>query len=76
MYMYYIEYETYLGSEEWTFVTLTTIIVLQAMIFLSGQWNIKIKAKITCLKVNIERKKEYTIINAKSTRKTKSCQVL
>lgn len=54
--MYYVEYDLYLGSEEWTFVTLTSIIVFQAMIFLSGQWSVKIKAKITCLKVDIYKK--------------------
>ncbi|CAO3617333.1 unnamed protein product [Cunninghamella blakesleeana] len=63
LYMYYVEYNLYLGSEEWTFVTLTSIIVLQAMIFLSGQWNVKIKARITCLKEKDIRKATKIMIS-------------
>jgi cation-transporting ATPase 13A1 len=49
--MYYVKYDVYLGSEEWTFVTLGSIVVLHGLTFLAGQWSISIKALFTCLKV-------------------------
>ncbi|ORX58242.1 cation-transporting ATPase [Hesseltinella vesiculosa] len=56
MYAYYIEYDTYLRSEEWTFVYLVSILVLHGLTFLSGQWSVSIKARTTCLKESDVRK--------------------
>ncbi|KAI8364729.1 putative SPF1-P-type ATPase [Radiomyces spectabilis] len=49
-YFYLFKYDEYLGSQEWTFVTLGSIITLHALAFLVCQWSVAIKAKFTCLK--------------------------
>lgn len=54
IYVYYNHYETYLGSEEWTFVALGSIITLHAMTFLVCQWSVDVKALFTCVKVSID----------------------
>lgn len=50
-YVYYNHYDSYLGSEEWTFVALGSIITLHAMTFLVCQWSVDFKALFTCIKV-------------------------
>jgi cation-transporting ATPase 13A1 len=54
-YVYYNHYDTYLGSEEWTFVALGGIITLHAMTFLVCQWSVDFKALFTCIKVYHEQ---------------------
>ncbi|KAI8357368.1 cation transporting ATPase [Choanephora cucurbitarum] len=49
-YVYFTQYDTYLGSEEWTFVALGSIITLHAMTFLVCQWSVDLKALFTCVK--------------------------
>ncbi|KAL9550429.1 hypothetical protein PS6_005553 [Mucor atramentarius] len=56
IYVYYNHYDTYLGSEEWTFVALGSIITLHAMTFLVCQWSVDVKALFTCVKENDVRK--------------------
>lgn len=51
IYVYYNHYDTYIGSEEWTFVALGSIITLHAMSFLVCQWSVDVKALFTCVKV-------------------------
>lgn len=55
LYVYLYQYDTYIGSEEWTFVTLGSILTLHAMSFLVCQWSVDIKAMFTCLKVSFYR---------------------
>ncbi|KAG1122926.1 hypothetical protein G6F42_011024 [Rhizopus arrhizus] len=55
-YVYYNHYDTYLGSEEWTFVALGSIITLHAMTFLVCQWSVDVKALFTCVKENDVKK--------------------
>ncbi|ORZ16338.1 cation-transporting ATPase [Absidia repens] len=62
LYIYNFEYDVYLGSEEWTFVTLGSIIVMHGLVFLSGQWSISIKAKFTCFKEPDVRKASKIMI--------------
>ncbi|KAI9334056.1 hypothetical protein BD770DRAFT_477535 [Pilaira anomala] len=52
LYVYKYHYNDYLGSEEWTFVTLGSIITLHAMSFLVCQWSVDMKALFTCVKEN------------------------
>ncbi|KAI9281085.1 P-type ATPase [Sporodiniella umbellata] len=47
---YFYKYDTYLGSEEWTFVALGSIISLHALSFLVCQWSVDLKALFTCVK--------------------------
>lgn len=51
-YVYFYHYDTYLGSEEWTFVALGSVITLHAMTFLVCQWSVDVKALFTCVKVS------------------------
>ncbi|KAG2230466.1 hypothetical protein INT48_003014 [Thamnidium elegans] len=50
LYVYKNHYDDYLGSEEWTFVALGSIITLHAMTFLVCQWSVDMKALFTCVK--------------------------
>lgn len=54
IYIYFFKYDIYLGSEEWTFVTIGTILTLHALSFLVCQWSVSIKAFLTCVKVKNE----------------------
>lgn len=51
-YVYFFHYDTYLGSEEWTFVALGSIITLHALTFLVCQWSVDLKALFTCVRVS------------------------
>ncbi|CAG8588606.1 7711_t:CDS:10 [Funneliformis caledonium] len=48
--IYLNAYEEYFKSEEWTFLTLTSLITMNALIFLSCQWSTRAKAFFTCKK--------------------------
>ncbi|RUS35554.1 hypothetical protein BC938DRAFT_478473 [Jimgerdemannia flammicorona] len=50
LYVYFFKYETYLGSEEWTFVTLGFICTSHALSFLACQWSVSVNAAFTCIK--------------------------
>ncbi|KAI8149877.1 hypothetical protein BJV82DRAFT_585075 [Fennellomyces sp. T-0311] len=50
IYIYTFEYDVYITSQEWTFVTLGSIMTLHALTFLVCQWSVSIKALFTCLK--------------------------
>ncbi|KAL1934400.1 hypothetical protein VTP01DRAFT_6582 [Rhizomucor pusillus] len=56
IYIYFFKYDIYLGSEEWTFVTIGTILTLHALSFLVCQWSVSIKAFLTCVKETDIRK--------------------
>ncbi|OZJ04373.1 hypothetical protein BZG36_03215, partial [Bifiguratus adelaidae] len=43
-----VHYDRYIGSEEWTFITLGSIATLNALAFLVCQWSVSIKAMLTC----------------------------
>ncbi|RHZ71892.1 hypothetical protein Glove_251g27 [Diversispora epigaea] len=63
LYIYLLEYEEYLGSEEWTFLTLGSLITINALVFLSCQWSVRAKAFFTCSNVNdIHKAKVIKII--------------
>lgn len=65
IYIYFFKYDAYLGSEEWTFVSLGSIITLHALSFLVCQWSVTLKALFTCVKVGLferwtnQRKKSF-----------------
>ncbi|KAI7902263.1 uncharacterized protein BX663DRAFT_474233 [Cokeromyces recurvatus] len=50
IYVYFFKYDVYLGSEEWTFVSLGSILTLHVLTFLACQWSVNIKALFTCVK--------------------------
>lgn len=50
-YVYLYRYDQYLGSEEWTFLTLITLISAQSLLWLSGHWSIEAKALTRYTKV-------------------------
>jgi cation-transporting ATPase 13A1 len=52
-YIYVAHYDTYIGSEEWTFVSLGSLIAINALIFLVGEWSVSVKAIFTCTKVSV-----------------------
>ncbi|KAL1924700.1 uncharacterized protein VTP21DRAFT_4354 [Calcarisporiella thermophila] len=49
LYIYLFQYERFLGSGEWTFLSLGSIFTLNALTFLVCQWSIPIKAMLTCV---------------------------
>ncbi|KAF5354141.1 hypothetical protein D9756_007296 [Leucocoprinus leucothites] len=49
-YAYYVKYDDWLGSEEWTFLACTTLTVCHALSFLSTRWNASARAWITTRK--------------------------
>lgn len=51
IYIYNYKYEEYLGSEEWTFVSIVTLVTVQALLWLSGHWSITAKAYTRYTKV-------------------------
>lgn len=52
---YYIKYEDWLKSEEWTFLACVTLGVSHALSFLVTKWNTGAKARITALSVSTTR---------------------
>ena len=50
-YIYTYKYDEYIVSQEWTFVSLGSIVTLHALSFLVCQWSVSIKALFTCVKV-------------------------
>ncbi|KAG0237008.1 hypothetical protein BGW41_000300 [Actinomortierella wolfii] len=47
---YFFKYDEWIKSEEITFVTLGSLITINALLFLAGQWSVSIKAIVTCKK--------------------------
>jgi manganese-transporting P-type ATPase len=50
-YAYYVKYETWLRSEEWTFLACVTLGAGHALSFLITRWNAGAKAWVTTRKV-------------------------
>jgi hypothetical protein len=50
-YAYFIKYDDWLGSEEWTFLACTTLGVCHALSFLSTRWHAGARAWITTRRV-------------------------
>ena len=50
-YAYFVKYDEWLGSEEWTFLACTTLGVCHALSFLSTRWHTGARAWITTRKV-------------------------
>ncbi len=50
-YAYFLKYEDWLGSEEWTFLACTTLGVCHALSYLSTRWNAGARAWVTTKKV-------------------------
>ncbi|PKC13426.1 hypothetical protein RhiirA5_459417 [Rhizophagus irregularis] len=76
LYIYIYSYEEYLASEEWTFLTLVSLITMNALIFLSCQWSVRAKACFTCeTKNDIRRAKVIKIIPAPHKGKGELCDL-
>ncbi|KAK9718854.1 putative cation-transporting ATPase 1 [Basidiobolus ranarum] len=58
LYIYLFRYEEYLGSQEYTFVSVIALLSVHALTFLICQWSINIYALLTC-------QKEYDPFQAK-----------
>ncbi|KAG9303466.1 hypothetical protein G9A89_013793 [Geosiphon pyriformis] len=61
-YIYLFAYDKYLVSEEWTFLTLGTLITTNALLFLSCQWSVRAKAFLTCKKVTVNEIQKARVI--------------
>jgi cation-transporting ATPase 13A1 len=51
LYIYQYHYERLIVSEEYTFITLGGLITCHLLTFLSCQWNVTIRAILTCSQV-------------------------
>ncbi|KAF9971052.1 hypothetical protein BGZ73_006069 [Actinomortierella ambigua] len=49
-FVYFFKYDDWIKSEEITFVTLGSLLTINALLFLAGQWSVSIKAAVTCKK--------------------------
>ncbi|OMJ07162.1 Manganese-transporting ATPase 1 [Smittium culicis] len=52
LYIYFAQYNVFLGSYEWTFVSLVFTIGSQILLMLVCQWDVNVKALFTCTPVN------------------------
>ncbi|PWN52150.1 endoplasmic reticulum Ca-transporting P-type ATPase [Violaceomyces palustris] len=62
-YAYFLRYDEWVRSEEWTFVFTVTLITSHALSFLVTKWSVAAKAKITCLNVSSLEDAEVVRIN-------------
>lgn len=51
-YAYLVKYDTWVRSEEWTFIYTVALITGHALSFLATRWSVGAKARITCLGVS------------------------
>ncbi|KAJ2413629.1 putative cation-transporting ATPase 1 [Coemansia sp. RSA 2530] len=52
LYVYTLRYDDFLGSQEFTVLSLLVVFMSQALVFLTCQWSVNIRAKFTCQSVN------------------------
>ncbi|RIB07790.1 hypothetical protein C2G38_2112725 [Gigaspora rosea] len=75
-YIYIYKYDEFIVSEEWTFLTLGSLITMNALIFLSCQWSVRAKALFTCKKQNdVSKAKVIKIIPAPHKGKGELCDL-
>ncbi|KAJ2247709.1 putative cation-transporting ATPase 1, partial [Coemansia sp. RSA 454] len=48
LYIYTVRYDDYLGSQEFTTLSLLIMFMSQALVFLTGQWSVNMQALFTC----------------------------
>ena len=53
-FIYFFKYDEWIKSEEITFVTLGLLLTTNAMLFLTCQWSVSVKASLTCRKVHLQ----------------------
>lgn len=51
-YAYFVRYDDWLGSEEWTFLACVTLGLGHALSFLATRWSTGVRAFVTCRSVN------------------------
>ncbi|KAJ2533095.1 putative cation-transporting ATPase 1 [Coemansia sp. RSA 1935] len=51
LYIYTVRYDDYLGSQEFTTLSLLIMFMGQALVFLTGQWSVNMQALFTCQRV-------------------------
>ena len=51
-YAYFVRYDTWIKSEEWTFVYTVTLVTLHALSFLVTRWSVRARAVITAVGVD------------------------
>ncbi|KAJ1851197.1 putative cation-transporting ATPase 1, partial [Coemansia sp. RSA 2703] len=52
LYIYTVRYDEFLGSQEFTALSLIIMFMIQALVFLACQWSVNINALFTCQTVN------------------------
>ena len=62
--IYFFNYDEYIGSEEWTFVYLGSLITIHALTWLCVQWSVNLEALFTATKV------QPSLINSDSKAKS------
>ncbi|KAI9596892.1 hypothetical protein BDF19DRAFT_471043 [Syncephalis fuscata] len=74
--VYQHAYEQYLGSEEWTFLTLGGLITVHILMYLASQWSVTVRVQMTCAKeLNINRADIICIIPAAHKGKGVLCDI-
>ncbi|KAJ1920307.1 putative cation-transporting ATPase 1 [Mycoemilia scoparia] len=64
LYIYTFGYDKYFGSTEYAFISFMFIFCIQALLFLSGEWSVDVKAKLTCKSETDPYRSELIKVNA------------
>ena len=59
-YAYFVRYDTWIKSEEWTFVYTVTLVTLHALSFLVTRWSVRARAVITA--VGVDRLEQAEVV--------------
>ena|SRR5579859_7936731 len=66
-FIYFFKYDQYIGSEEWTFVYLGSLITLNALCWLCVHWSVNLEALFTATRVTA-----FPLINSPHNRRNQS----
>ncbi|KAJ2163078.1 putative cation-transporting ATPase 1 [Coemansia sp. RSA 552] len=76
LYMYTMRYKEMLGSQEYTVLSLVVVAMAQALVFLACQWSVRVRARLTCQRVDDPHAAEVImVIAADEQAKSELCAV-
>ncbi|KAI8323143.1 hypothetical protein GQ54DRAFT_303580 [Martensiomyces pterosporus] len=77
LYIYTLRYDDFLGSQEFTVLSLIIVFMSQALVFLMCQWSVNVRALFTCQKVDDPYEAELVkVIAADHLGKSAMCEML
>lgn len=77
LYIYTLRYDDFLGSQEFTVLSLMLVFSAQALVFLMGQWSVNIHAMFTCQSVSDPYEAELVkVIAGEHYGKSAMCEIV